>query len=114
MLRTGSQICAVSADLSNGTSTGVRGLHTAETDALCAEGSCLLCILGGICVRADAERLVLIGKLHDAAEVTAVGVCGNGGDERIVDLTGGAVEGERVTFLEDFAGEGIGVPALII
>ena len=89
-------------------------LGTAEADALCAEGSRLLCILGGICVRADAERLVLIGKLHDAAEVTAVGVCGNGGDERIVDLTGGAVEGERVTFLEDFAGEGIGVPALII
>ena len=89
-------------------------LGTAETDALCAEGSCLLCILGGICVRADAECLVLIGKLHDAAEVTAVGVCGNGCDERIVDLTGGAVEGERVTFLEDLACKGIGVPALII
>ena len=89
-------------------------LGTAEADALRAERSRLLCILGRIGIGADAERLVLICKLHDAAEVTAVGIGGNGRDERIVDLTGGAVEGERVTFLEDFAGEGIGVPALII
>ena len=36
----------------------------------------------------------------------AVGIGGNGRDERIVDLTGGAVEGERVAFLEDLARKG--------
>ena len=81
-------------------------LGTAEADALRAERSRLLCILGRIGIGADAERLVLICKLHDAAEVTAVGIGGNGRDERIVDLTGGAVEGERVAFLEDLACKG--------
>mgnify|MGYP005779409487 CR=1 FL=1 len=81
-------------------------LGTAEADALRAERSRLLCILGRIGIRSHAERLVLIGKLHDAAEVAGVGICGNGGDEAVIDVTRGTVERERVAFLEHLACEG--------
>ena len=81
-------------------------LGAAKADALRAERSRLLGVLGRIRVGADAERLVLVGELHDAAEVTGVGVCGNGGDEAVVDLTRGAVQRERVALFEDLAREG--------
>ena len=80
-------------------------LGTAKTDALRAERSRLLCILGRIGIRSDAERLVLVRKLHDAAEVTRIGICGNGGDEAVVDGTRGAVEGQDVALLEQLARE---------
>ena len=80
-------------------------LGTAKTNALRAERSCLLCILGRIGIRSDAERLVLVRKLHDAAEVAGVGICGNGGNEAVINVTRGAVEGQDVTLLEQLAGE---------
>ena len=81
-------------------------LRTAEADALCAECGSLFCVLGGIRVGSDVERLVFIRHLHDAAEVTAVGICGNGRDQAIVNVTGGTVEGEDVAFLIQLALEG--------
>ena len=81
-------------------------LGTAETDALRAERRSLLCVLGRIGIRSHAERLVLVRKLHDAAEVTAVGICGNGGDQAVVNVTRGAVERKRIAFLEHLARKG--------
>ena len=81
-------------------------LGTAEADALRAERRSLLRILRGIRVGADAERLIFVGKLHDAAEVTAVGISGNGRDQAIVDIAGRAVEGEHVALFINFAFEG--------
>ena len=80
-------------------------LGTAKTNALRAERSRLLCILGRIGIRSDAERLVLVRKLHDAAEVAGVGIRGNGGDEAVIDITRGAVEGQDVALLEQLARE---------
>lgn len=81
-------------------------LGTAQADALRAERRSLLRILRGIRVGADAERLIFVGELHDAAEVTAVGISGNGRDQTIVNVAGGAVEGEHVALFVNFAFEG--------
>ena len=81
-------------------------LGTAQADALRAERGGLLGVLRGVCIGAHAECLVFVGHFHDAAEVTAVGVCGNGGDEAVVDVAGGAVQRDAVAFMIHFAGEG--------
>ena len=78
-------------------------LGAAKADALRAERSRLLGVLGRIGIRSDAERLILVRKLHDAAEIAGVGVGGNGGNEAVVDVARGAVKGEDVAFLEHLA-----------
>lgn len=81
-------------------------LGAAKADTLRAERGSLLCILGRIGIRSDAERLVLVCKFHDAAEITGVGIGGNGGDNTVIDVARGAVQGERIAFLEHLAREG--------
>ena len=71
-------------------------LGTAKSDSLCAEGCCLLSVLGSVGVGAYAHSLILVGKLHDTAEVTAVRVCRNGRDQAIVNVARRAVEGYRI------------------
>ena len=78
---------------------------TAEADALCAEGSCLTGVFRGVGVGAYAKFLVFIGQSHDASEVAAGGIRGDRGDELVVDLTGGAVKGDRIAFAVNFTVE---------
>ena len=81
-------------------------LGAAKADALRAECGSLLCVLGRIRVRSHAERLILVRKLHDPAEVTGIGIGGNGGDQAVIDVARGAVQGERVALFEHFARKG--------
>ena len=63
-----------------------------EADALCAEFCSSLCVLGSISVGANAKCFILVCELHDSSEITAVGICGNGLDDRVVDVARRAVE----------------------
>ena len=81
-------------------------LGAAQADALRAEGGRLLRVLGGVGVGAHAHGLILIGQLHDPAEIAAVGVGGHGGDQFAVDIAGGAVQGQLVPFVVGLAGQG--------
>ena len=81
-------------------------LGTAQADALRAERGGLLCILRGVCIGTDAQSLILVGEIHDTAEIAAVGICGNGRNEAVVDVAGGAVQRNAVAFMVDLAGEG--------
>ena len=78
-------------------------LGTAKAYALCAERRSLSCVVGGIRIGSYAKRLIFVGKLHNSAEVTAVGVCGNGGNKAIVNVTRRAVEGNAVTLVINLA-----------
>ena len=77
-------------------------LRTAKTYALRAERRRLLGVRGGVRIGSYAERLVFIGKFHNSAEVSRVGVCGNGGDKAIVNIARGAVEGNAVALVVNF------------
>ena len=81
-------------------------LGAAKADALRAERRSLLGVLGRICIGSDAERLILVGELHDPAEVAGVGIGGNGGDQAVVNVARGAVQRERVALLEHLARKG--------
>ena len=78
---------------------------TNEADALCAELSCSLSVCGGIRVGANAECFILVGEFHNSSEVAAVGVCGNGLDDGVVDVARRTVEGKTVAFAERLACE---------
>ena len=78
---------------------------TAKTDALCAEFGSAFCVGGGVCVGADVHCLIFVGKAHNSSEVTAVGICGDGLDCDVVNVTGASVKGEVVAFVEDFPAE---------
>ena len=81
-------------------------LGAAKPDALRAEGSRLLRVLGSIRVRPYAERLILVRELHDASEVTAGRIRRHGGDRFAVNVSRGTVEGNDVPFFIYFAFEG--------
>ena len=81
-------------------------LGTAQADALRAERSRLLRVRGGIRVRADGERLVLVGELHDAPEVTGRSIRSHRRDAFAVDVARRTVEGDDVALFVHFAFEG--------
>ena len=78
-------------------------LGTAKTYALSAERGCLLCVRGSIRIGTNAERLVLVGKAHDASEITGVGIGGNSRDEAVVNVAGRAVQRQAVALFKHFA-----------
>ena len=80
-------------------------LGTAEADALGAQLAGLLGVGGSIGVGADLESSVLVSPSHDAAEL-AGDLSVNGGDDTVIDVTGGAVDGDEVAFDKGLAGEG--------
>ncbi len=80
-------------------------LGTAKTDTLRAEIRRALRVCGGIRVRSHAEFFIFIGKLHNASEITAVGIDGNGFDYTVVNLAGRTVEREFVAFVENLSAE---------
>ena len=81
-------------------------LGTAKADALRAERGSLFRILRGIRVGADRHCLVLVGQFHDAPEIAAVRIGGNGRDQAVIDGARGAVQRNAVALFEHFAREG--------
>ena len=79
-------------------------LGTAKTDTLSAQLSCLLCISRCISVGANLQYSVLVSPSHDSAELTSDGSV-NGGDDAVVDVTGGAVDGDVVALSEGLASQ---------
>ena len=79
-------------------------LRTAEADALGAEFARLLRIARRVGVRAHLQLAELVRPHHDAAEL-AGDLRVHGGDHAVVDVAGGAVDGEPVALLEHLAGE---------
>ena len=84
-------------------------LGTAQADALCAEGGCLLRVVRGVGVRADLQTAELVGPAHQAVEIAGDGR-GSRLDLLAVNIAGGAVDGDPVAFLIGLAGqlEGLG------
>jgi len=79
-------------------------LGTAEANALSAQLAGLLGVGGSVGVGADLKGSVLVGPGHDAAEL-AGDLSVNGGDDAVVDLTGGAVDGDIVALVVGLTGE---------
>jgi len=79
-------------------------LGAAEADALGAELDRLRGIVRVIGVGADAQTAILVRPAHDAAELAADGGVDRG-DCAVVDVAGGAVDGEPVALVVDLAGE---------
>ena len=66
----------------------------------------------GVGIGADLETAVLVGPAHDAAELAGDrGV--DRGDHALVDVAGGAVDGDIVALVEDLAGEGEALVLLV-
>ena len=80
-------------------------LGAAEADALGAQLAGLLRVARGVGVGADTQAAVLVGPAHDAAKVAGNGGV-NGRDDAVVDLAGGAVDGDEIAFVERLAAEG--------
>ena len=81
-------------------------LGTAKTYTLRAERSRLLSVVGSIRVGSHAQSLVFVSQIHNSAEVARVGVCGNGRDKAVVNVTRRAVKRNAVAFLEHLARKG--------
>ena len=70
-------------------------LGTAEADTLGAQLAGLLRVLRSVGVGADLHGAVLVRPAHDAAELAGDGSV-HGGDQTVVDVAGGAVDGDEV------------------
>ncbi len=79
-------------------------LGTGKTDALCAKLTCLARICGSIRVCTNLETAVLVSPAHDAAELTRDD-CVNRGDDAVVDVTGGTVDGNIIALMESLASQ---------
>ena len=79
-------------------------LGAAEADTLGAQLAGLLRVGGSVGVRSDLQSSELVGPAHDSAEVAADG-SGNGSDDTVVDIAGGAVDGDKVALAERLARE---------
>ena len=80
-------------------------LCTAKADALCAELNSLGCVARGVCVGANLKGSVFVGPAHDSAELACDGSV-NSRDDAVIDVTGGAVDGDEIALMEGLAGEG--------
>ena len=77
-------------------------LCTAQTDTLGAQLTSLLSVCGCVGVCTNLKSSVLIGPLHNSAELASDGSV-NCGDDTVVDVTCRAVDGDIVAFLEGLA-----------
>ena len=82
-------------------------LGTAEADAFCAERNRLLGITRGVCVGADMQFACDVSPAHEAREIAGDGGF-HSGDQAIVHVAGGAVDGDQVAFLVFLAIDGHG------
>ena len=77
-------------------------LGAAKADAFCAKLAGLLSVSRSICIGANLEGSVFISPGHDPAEFACDGSV-NGGDDALVDVTGGAVDGDVVALNKGLA-----------
>ena len=70
-------------------------LSAAQADALSAELAGLSGVVGGVGVGTDLQAAVLVTPAHDTAELAADGGIG-GGHSAVIDVAGGAVQGDPV------------------
>ena len=77
-------------------------LGTAETDSLCAKLTRFLCVRRCIRVGADFKSAVFVSPRHNPSELSGDG-CIHGRDNSVVDIAGGAVDGDRITLVVFFA-----------
>ena len=82
----------------------------AQADALGAEVRTLLGVVGGVRIGKDLQLTVFVRPAHKAVQV-GVFSGGDSGDLALIDIAGGAVDGDKVALVEDLAvdGEGLGV-----
>ena len=78
-------------------------LGAAEADAFGAEGLRLFRVARDVRVGEDAQLAALVDPAHELDEVRVVRIDGQGIQLAVDDAAGGAVEGEPVAFMEDFA-----------
>ncbi len=78
---------------------------TAKTDPLRAERRRLFRVRRRVRIGTNAERFIFVGKFHNASEIAAVGICGNGRDQAIVNVTRRTVERNAVAFVIYFSCE---------
>ncbi len=79
-------------------------LGAAQADALRAQLPGLSGVGGGIRIGADLQAAILVRPGHDAAELAGDGGV-HGGDDAVVDVAGGAVDGDAVALVEGLAGQ---------
>ena len=79
-------------------------LGAAQADALSAELAGLSGVVGGVGVGADLQAAVLVTPAHDTAELAADGGVG-GGHRAVIDVTGGAVQGDPIALHIGLAGQ---------
>ena len=80
-------------------------LGAAQADALGAQLAGLLRVGGGVGVGADLQGAELVGPAHDGAEV-AGDLRVHGLDQAVVDVAGGAVDGDAVALVVGLARQG--------
>ena len=92
------------ADLRNSVRIEEHVLSSCKSDTLSAHANCICSILRSIRVGSDFQSSELVCPVHDSLEVT-----GNGSfhcrDVAEIDLTGGAVKGDVIAFLDLVAAE---------
>ena len=93
------------AESSDSVSLEEHMLCTAKADALCAELNSLGCVARSICVGANLKGSVLISPAHDSAELACDGSV-DSRDDAVIDVTGGAVDGDEVALMEGLACKG--------
>ena len=79
-------------------------LGTAQADAFSTQFAGFLRILRCVRIGPDLQPAIFVRPAHDPSEVTGNG-CVYGCDHSVVDITGGAVQGDEIPFLEDFAAQ---------
>ena len=87
-------------------------LGAAQADALGAEGHRLLGVARGVGVGAHLEGAGRVGPAHEAGEVAGDGGL-DGRDLAVIDVAGGAVQGDEVALVIDLAGHGQGLGFLV-
>ena len=80
-------------------------LGTAQTDTFGAQLTSLLSVGGGVGIGADFQTTILVSPAHYAAQFASDGGV-HSGDDAVVDVTGGTIDGDIVAFVEFLATQG--------
>ena len=79
-------------------------LCTAKSDSLCAQLSCLCSVSWSICICTHFQSSVFVSPCHNTAKLACDGSV-YGRDNAVIDLAGGAVDGQPVTLMVLFSGQ---------
>ncbi len=87
------------ADLRNSVGVEEHVLGSCKTDTFSAHADCVCSVLGSVGVGSDFQSSELISPVHDSLEVAGDGSF-YGRDVAEIDLTGGAIKGDVLAFLD--------------